>query len=288
MSDDIFVQIASYRDPELLLTVRNAKLMAAKPDRLKFGIVEQVADGDDCGPWSRIDNVQRQILSTHGVAGVGQARCLANAMYGGEKYYLQIDAHTRFSKNWDQTLIDQLEDLLGTNDKPLLTAYPNMYVHDPETRLDTYMPKAATTTVATGWHQNGLPILEPRLTTLNAPVPAITVAAGFVFAFGEFASVPKDPEILFLGEEVVLAAQCFTRGYDMLHPRDLPIFHHYTRDKAAKPWLDSVGWGQLNDMSMERVCKLLASGDETYFGSVRTFKEYEKYCGIDFSSRTIK
>ena len=51
----IFVQIASYRDPELLHTIKDALDKASNPDRLVFGICWQHSTED---AWDSLEQYQ--------------------------------------------------------------------------------------------------------------------------------------------------------------------------------------------------------------------------------------
>ena len=125
--EQIFVQIASYRDPELAATIESCLDNAVAPQRLTFGICEQFDDvtenqlaryRDD--PRFRIDSLHHS--ESHGCC---WARNRTNKLYAGETYTLQIDAHMRFADRWDERLIAMLG--LTGSDKPILTTYPPAY-----------------------------------------------------------------------------------------------------------------------------------------------------------------
>ena len=60
MTPRIFVQIASYRDPDLAATVASALDMAAEPDRLRFGICHQYDDRTTtCSPTLAVTSGSR-------------------------------------------------------------------------------------------------------------------------------------------------------------------------------------------------------------------------------------
>eukprot|EP01035_Chromulina_nebulosa_P039451 gene39451-53336_t len=51
------------------------------------------------------------------------ARYLGAKWYRGENYYLQIDSHSEFVKNWDTKLIGMLQNAPAK--KPVLSTYPS-------------------------------------------------------------------------------------------------------------------------------------------------------------------
>lgn len=63
--------------------------------------------------------------------GIGQGRINAASMYAGEDYFLQIDSHTKFEKNWDTILIDKFEKAkrLLKNERIVLTGNLSAYTY---------------------------------------------------------------------------------------------------------------------------------------------------------------
>jgi [Skp1-protein]-hydroxyproline N-acetylglucosaminyltransferase len=54
------------------------------------------------------------------------ARALAQTLYNGQRYYLQIDCHMRFVKGWDTMLLAMLAKC-SSSSKPVITTYPTGY-----------------------------------------------------------------------------------------------------------------------------------------------------------------
>lgn len=284
----IFVQIVSYRDKEVTATIADCLAKAKWPDALSFGIVYQYGPGDAREPIP----VQAKYLNfeTAVERGVGFMRNAANSLYSGEDYYLQVDSHTQFERDWDQILLNQLH--TSTHSKPLITTYPGMYWLGEDGSVKLGGNTSSIVMIATGWHPSNLIILEPHVLPNRKQQDGFAVAGGFIFTTGEFAKVvPYDPKILFIGEEIVLAAQAYTRGYDIVHPSACPLYHHYTRESAAKPWKDFASVRPIVDRESEqRVAQILREGNDCvgYFGSVRSFAEYEAHSGVSFSDYTIQ
>ena len=97
----IFVQIASYRDPELVPTIKNLIEQAAHPERLKICIAHQYSEEDE---WDNLDQFASDgrfivIQIPHNESqGVCWARNQIQQHYKSEDYTLQIDSHHRFVK----------------------------------------------------------------------------------------------------------------------------------------------------------------------------------------------
>ena len=110
----IFVQIASYRDPQLIPTIKNMLENAKKPKNLVIGICRQYHPEDGFDDLSEYAKDKRfrvlDVLYTES-KGVCWARNQVQQLYKGEEYTLQIDSHMRFEKDWDDTLIKMIKQL---------------------------------------------------------------------------------------------------------------------------------------------------------------------------------
>ena len=173
----IFVQIASYRDPELLHTIKDALDKASNPNRLVFGICWQHSTEDK---WDSLDlykdDPRFRIIDVNykDAQGACWARNQIQQLYQGEDYTLQLDSHHRFIENWDQEIIDMLEGLRSRgHKKPLLTGYIPSYnpEKDPEDRVtqpwlmnfDRFTPEGVIFF---------LPAVIPGWKEMTQPVPA--------------------------------------------------------------------------------------------------------------------
>ncbi len=130
----IFVQIASYRDPQLVPTIENMLENAKKPKNLVIGIARQYSESDGFDNLDKYREDKRfRILDIpyQEAKGVCWARHLVQQLYDGETYTLQIDSHMRFVKDWDDILIKMIKGLQKDGyKKPLLTGYVPSF--DPE------------------------------------------------------------------------------------------------------------------------------------------------------------
>jgi len=299
----IFIQIASYRDPQLLPTIKSILENAKYPKNLRFGICRQYhpEDGFDSLDEYKDDNRFRVIDVLYSESkGVCWARNQVQQLYKNEKYTLQIDSHMRFEKNWDDVLIKMLKGLQkdGYN-KPLLTGYVSSFDpdNDPEGRVtepwrmvfDRFIPEGAVFF---------LPEVIPDWKKLKSPVPARFYSAHFCFTLGEFSKeVQHDPEFYFHGEEISIAVRAYTHGYDLFHPHRVMIWHEYTRKNRTKQWDDDKDWVNKNNRAHLKNRKLFSIDDEVFnpndfgiygFGTERSLKDYESYAGIRFSVRGVQ
>lgn len=302
MTDKIFISIAAYRDPELLPTIRDMIKKADNPDNLVFAIAWQHSAEDEWDTFKEFEGDDRfRIIDIPHEKSQGTcwARSLAQGAYRGEKYYMQLDSHHRFEKNWDTKCIKMIKQLQDKGHaKPLLTAYLPSYdpADDPKARVkeiwkltfDRFTPEGVIFM---------LPATMENWEKKEAPVPTRFFSAHFVFTLGSFVEeVPYDPNLYFHGEEISLAVRSFTWGYDMFIPNKLIAWHEYTRKGRIRHWDENKKWEELNNASLLRSKKLLGvdgiENDIDFgkygFGDVRTVKDYERYSGIRLSDRAVQ
>jgi glycosyltransferase involved in cell wall biosynthesis len=298
----IFIQIASYRDPELLPTIKSCLENAKYPENLVFGICRQYHSDDKFDDLSKFEKDDRfKILNIphQESKGVCWARNQVQQLYNEEEYTLQIDSHMRFEKDWDKILIGMIKQLQDIGiPKPLLTGYVSSYDpnNDPEGRVrvpwqmafDKFIPEGAVFF---------LPETIPNWEDIDLPVPARFYSAHFCFTLGCFAKeVQHNPDFYFHGEEISITVRSFTHGYDLFHPHRVVLWHEYTRNGRVKQWDDDKEWWKLNEKSHLLNRKLFGMDGELQeghdgkygLGNVRTLRDYEKYAGILFEKRAVQ
>ena len=299
----IFIQIASYRDPELEKTVKSAIENAKKPKNLVFGIARQFHPDDKFDALDEYRKDKRfRILDIPYLESKGAcwARNQIQQLYKGEEYTLQIDSHMRFAQNWDEEMINMIKQLQKKgHKKPLLTGYVSSFnpENDPQERIqepwrmvfDRFIPEGAVFF---------LPETIPGWQDLKEPVPARFYSAHYGFTLGEFSKdVQHDPEFYFHGEEISIAARAYTHGYDLFHPHKTLIWHEYTRKGRTKQWDDDKQWVEKNNRCHLKNRRLFGMDGETFnpdefgiygFGTERSLKDYEKYSGLLFEKRAIQ
>lgn len=261
-TNSIFVQIASYRDHQLIPTLVDMVTKAEAPELLRVTICwqhaadETIEDYLDKGfdvvsteeilgdtvhrlsfKGASVELIDLHYLKTHGAC---WARNKIQQHYNNEKYTLQLDSHHRFVEKWDSQLIEMLESVRGVSPKPLLTAYIPSFdpENDPDGRVqepwkmdfDRFIPEGAVffrPSTIDDWKERDKPMLSRFY------------SAHFAFADGSFAvEVQHDPEYFFHGEEISIGVRAYTHGYDLYHPHRLIAWHEYTRKGRVKVWDD--------------------------------------------------
>ena len=297
----IFIQVASYRDPQLIPTIKSALENAKHPENLVFGIARQYHPDDKFDDLSKYEGDERfRVLNIlySDAKGACWARNQIQQVYKDEEYTLQIDSHMRFEKDWDIEMIKMITDLQEKGyKKPLLTGYVSSFDpdNDPAARVrdpwrmvfDRFIPEGAVFF---------LPETIPGWQDLTEPVTARFYSAHYCFTLGQFAKeVQHDPDYYFHGEEISIAARAYTWGYDLFHPHKVLIWHEYTRKGRTKQWDDDKQWVDKNNYSHKKNRALFGmDGEEPMdhgifgFGPERSLRDYEKYSGLLFSKRAIQ
>jgi hypothetical protein len=300
-TDTIYIQIAAYRDPQLLPTLKDMIEKASKPENLRIGICWQHSKDD---AWDNLDEYKNdsrfRIIDVNYLEskGVCWARNSIQQLYDNENYTLQLDSHHRFIQNWDSELIQMVKDLQKKgHKKPLLTGYipsfdpdndPVARVQEPwKMNFDRFIPEGAVFF---------LPASFDSWDSKESPLPSRFYSAHFAFSVGEFAKeVQHDPDYYFHGEEISIAVRAYTHGYDLFHPHKVVCWHEYTRKGRSKQWDDDKEWVKRNDSCHLKNRKLFEMDGEKRdvdfgkygFGSVRSLRDYEKYSGLCFKKRAI-
>ena len=136
--DKIFIQIASYRDPQLVPTIEDMIAKAKNPENLVFGLCWQY---DETEPVDMFDNNPQFRVSKHHYSesqGLGWARHITNTLYDGEEFTLQIDSHHRFVQDWDVIVLEDFNQALMVAEKPIITTYCTPF--DPTQDESTWNP----------------------------------------------------------------------------------------------------------------------------------------------------
>jgi glycosyltransferase involved in cell wall biosynthesis len=298
----IFVQIASYRDPQLVPTIKDCIKNAKKPEKLVFSIAWQHSLED---AWDNLDEFKDDSrfkivdINFEESKGACWARNQLQQNYDGEEYTLQLDSHHRFAENWDEDLIKMYKQLVKKgHKKPLLTGYVSSFDpdNDPAARIqqpwkmnfDRFIPEGAVFF---------LPATIDDYQERTEPIPARFYSAHFAFSTGKFVvEVPHDPEYYFHGEEISIAVRAYTHGYDLFHPHKTVVWHEYTRKGRKKQWDDDKQWVSKNVHCHSRNRKLFEMDGEIKdvdfgiydFGTERTLEDYERYAGLSFKKRAVQ
>ncbi|GAB4817949.1 hypothetical protein N2152v2_004995 [Parachlorella kessleri] len=238
----IFVSIASYRDSETQWTLLDLFEKAAQPSLLRVGVGWQVDWARDAGfvriapggeAW--LPQVRQVIVSSEEATGPCKARALAQQLWDGEEFYLQVDSHMRFVQGWDTLLLGMLRqaEQQAQHARVVLSTYPPGYQGQG---LQATLPRQPPLTVLCATHFDADGMLRTKGRALRsppaAPLPALFWAAGFSFSRAQLLQeVPYDPSLgfLFFGEEMYQLVRMWRQGWDVFTPCCPVVFHLWSR-----------------------------------------------------------
>jgi Glycosyltransferase (GlcNAc) len=294
----IFIQIAAYRDPELVPTLRSCFENAAHPDRIRVGICWQRDEADSLREFCNDERIEVIEVPYSRGRGACWARHLTQKLYKNEDYTLQIDSHHRFTQSWDTIAIKMIEDLQAKGiQKPLLTCYAPIYDpdNDPNGRANVPLRLCFSHFTEDGPFYV-MPETMDNYQELTQPEPARFLSGHFIFTLGIFCfDVPYNPNLYFFGEEPSMAVRSFTSGYDLFHPHIILVWHYYGRDNDRRHWDDNKHWTFRNQRSLNhylRSYEIISENTTTDIypyglGTSRTLLQYELYTGVCITIRKV-
>ena len=288
MVEKIFISIASYRDDECSITLKSLFENAKIPNRCYAGICQQNNKTDeDC--LNNIDikyknNIRIIRISHKEAKGPTYARFLCSSLWDGEDYYFQIDSHTTFSKDWDEKLINMINEIKEKklSLKPVISHYP--IDKNNIDKNENQVPHIQSAE----YDENGILKLSAAIytDTKNDYLRSCYMSAGMFFCHSSFLNeIPFDPTLdyLFMGEEILTSVRFYTYGWDIFTPKINIIYHEYIRNDKPKYHDDNKDKFD-NKKAMEKVKLLLNADinkeDDYGLGKIRTLNDFYKNCKI--------
>ena len=260
--DTIFVSVAAFRDVLCGGTIEDLFTKAAFPRRVFVGIVQQNYPGNDTDcmtgfltnctdrAFCPLDNIRFRRVLPHEAKGPTFGRFVAGLMYQDEKYFMMIDSHSRFAKNWDVMTLKHYR-MLPT--KGVISFYPPAY--EEKMVLQTshlIFMCSAHFTAAHILRMDGQAVPKPA-----KPLIQPYTAAGFLFGHADFVrEVPFDPylDYIFDGEEITYTIRLWTAGWDAYLPPEAIIWHYYNRHTAPRIWnVPNIEWWKYMQRSQKRI-----------------------------------
>ena len=340
--ESIYVALGTYRDPYCPMTIKSLYANAKYPEKVFVGLFQQncfekkcrtgvlkggiVNDMDTdvncytefCSSSEGIKsnacnngNVRLFNVNESESLGPYMARYLGSKFYRGEEFYLQIDSHSEFVRDWDTKLIKMVRD--APAEKPVISAYPPSENSNWRDSIGYRICDSEFADAQIEWQIIRLgtgQAFDSRF--YDIPRYAPFVAAGFFFGPATLLhEVPFDPLLpwIFMGEEISMSARLWTAGYDIFSPTTNVLNHYYVRRHYPKFW-ESVNrffkkgiHNSIVELIIERVknnlgypesradrvqpSSLLYRLNDWGMGSKRSYAAYLEMVGIEPISKTI-
>lgn len=302
-NETIFIALASYCDAELVDTIQSCLQKARHPENLRFGICHQFDNSDILTSETCLDQFSqdrrfRYVVYDHRDSKGGcWARELAQQLYDGETYTLQIDSHTQMIESWDTILIEMLQSM--PSEKPLITQFPPLYSRNAEGKNYFLVDDLSQVNIAVPvqWSPDGWLEHTQQLMPENNVFPRYTrmLSGAFLFTSGEWCDVVRqDPSYLYVGEEFALTLRSFTHGYDLFDPNQIVCWHRLHPQANRKYRHDNSveKCKRMHDRAISRL-QLLMQGDPDNeldrfgLGVQRSLQDYAQLTGIDCENKTL-
>lgn len=300
----IFVNIAAFCEPHLAFTLDSLFRTAAQPEKIQVGLVDQSLHAT--GQWlaqrpyaGQVHHLQIDPLQSRGVS---WARHVAQSLYQGENYYLQVDSHTLFRSGWDDAMRGLLFNLEKNLPKPIISCYPPgfEFKENGEVKITEFPPGQVFFSIP-----EKPDALSPQSATLtfktdlidNADIiPGYHLSGGFIFCRGRFVEeVPYDPFMYFHGEEQNLSLRAYTRGWTITHIRSdwIPVFHLYKQAgdvSISQHWHPEYEarrkrkWSELQIAADRRLLALIRGElpGSWGLGTQRSLQDFIALSGLDY------
>jgi len=301
MMESIYVSIASYRDLDLINTVRSAYQNAVYKDSLYFSIYSQESDAEHVDLSFIPSHQISHVCVPHETAlGPCFARFMANT-YLNDKfdYFIQVDSHSRFEPGWDTLLTHKFEEASRSKwgSRLILSAPCSSFdiELDEETKeykvTNTYNGVTSYTPV---WGESEN-VVTGEVTEYSGDgygQEVFYLCAGFIFCPAKIMlELPYDPNLYFWGEESTLTIRAYTRGIKMVAPSLSVVYSNFDRQSANRPlhWEDHVEeYYSLDKSSKARAGAVLAG--KPWFGvygidSRVLYEEYQQKTGLDLENQ---
>lgn len=294
-NEKIFVSIASYRDPQIQKTIDSCIDNADSKDDLRIVVCDQWGNSpEEVRPQPQY-NVEIIRVNHRSSLGCCWARGIIQKKYEDEKYYLQIDAHSRFKAGWDTFYKSSLNTLKESGvDKPVLSSALPAFDYDKDRNYDGFVSKRNTVLTTGYFLEESLAIKKHAIySESECPIRMPWLQAGFIFSYGSMVKeIPYNQKLFFNGEEDDLSIRLFTNGYDIYSTMSNLIGHDYS--KRNRYWNDFTGtgpkgWWKLELQSRDQLKKLTENKiiGNCSLGNKRSLKEFEEFAKINYERKEI-
>lgn len=300
--DTIFVSIASYRDNKCSNTIQSLFNNANKPNNIWVGLCEQNnKDDESCFSEKWKSNVRKIKIPYWDAKGPTWARYLCSSLMDNEKYFLQIDSHSLFVKDWDLYLVKTIKTLKNMGfDKSVLSHYirSDQYYENNDQKYNsvTKIPTICTSS----FNKKGMIVLDAAHDIEikdSRPKPNAYISGHMLFGSSDFVKeVPFDPNLpyLFMGEEILYSIRLWTNGWDIFTPTKNVIYHYYIRNDNPKFWSDLKEIDdtdainkvkyllELDNIDKNILDKSITKNIDIYgLGNVRSLQQYYEFIGLN-------
>jgi len=298
--DTIFIQIASYRDPELQWTLKDLFEKAKRPENIFIGICHQydMKGNEDKHlfeiPFShpkqlRIDNVDYRDSK-----GICWAKDRARNLYNNEKWFLFLDSHHRFIENWDEILVLEIKKIQQktNNNNIILSQCPPTYNIETNEK-NNYISNRISCKYFIGTYTN-------CSSDKYSDNENLTLFCYGCFVFSSSTNLlyrlnPKSDNL----DEVPFSISNWTNRFDLYVISKPVIWHYWPNGEESEKNIERKKYKVTNTYANNFMLALIESKKskdnniledikQYHLGNKRTLRDYERFSGINFRKKTMR
>jgi len=292
--EKIFVSIASYRDTQIVETIKSIYDEACNPERIVVAVLLQ----DSQEMYELVSALEypnlkiKHVLSSETLGCPWARDILKEEVYDDEDYFFQIDSHSRVKKHWDNILIKQHKSLpIEKQRRAVITTYPNHFEVPDNDRSYLKFTNNPSMINTKPFNVNNPYDNRFRGVTSDSVKDFITkkskwVAGGFVFATGLWAKEIRTPPGIFsVGEEDFLTFQSYLKGWNLYTTSEATLWHNYSykNTETDEPYrvVHTHVPVDYKEESVSRLNNLLLEAKNGKFK--RTLEQCERYFLLKFT-----
>lgn len=301
----VYLSIACLdRDEELMQTIKSAKDNASVPDSINIGIAfignkefyDSIVEKINIYGYK---NIKHAFYPLRKNLGVGRGRHLAQSMYAGEDYFLQIDAHTFFDYGWDNFIKERFDTISKAvnNQKTIVSGYPGRYgyfddyanekfwtkdnFNYPKYIKEKYIIHSKHIPAWSDFKPNDISKDLKNMIDEHGFAPITKVSAAFILGNKYFAEdICTEAGSLFWEEEIIQSVNLIDKGFTLTYAGEkMPVHHFYLYDKVDNKGSRS----SLSDFTEKDLNYRMIDSYYTFIDNPKNYnkvKKYEEYANM--------
>lgn len=306
-NESVYVSICCLGvDEELEHTITSCFENAKNPNDIFIGVAfigDEVFANKIKDQFKHINNMSYSYNSFQDNIGIGKSRFLASELYGGQTYFFQIDAHTRFKKDWDEELIAifKKSQSIVNNEKVVLTKLPGLYRYDDNEKDIIFSDVHGLVQ----WTPNDFILRDDKIIPLwnlaNDPevpdslmkkiitdgiCPSSKIMASYMFGNHHLAKSISKEKIIWWEEEIIQSIELVNSGFTLVYPgMQTHIYHLYGQDIKVRGQRSTLDvFLEKNMISMKQLYLMIKNNFLEYYNNNKEkIKNFEEYANISLS-----
>jgi hypothetical protein len=297
LNNNIFLSIACWRDPFLYETIQSALNNAMFSNNVFIGVVFQGYEQDKY-ILNKIKTLSKNIKIIEIDANDSNASIYITQIrgqimmqnYNNEKYFFQVDSHTKFAKHWDILLISELELSNEHFENSVLTTQSgdfNNWNEPIQTRAQTCLPDEQIFKMCHG------PIIGKIKNKKNCQILEKFFNANSFFCYSQtILDIPYPDNIVFQYEQPIIAMRLWTGGYNLVSATKnyTSVYNFHKIDSPIKRidrqtdslWKDKILEEEKNQYNMyQNIFKNKTIDIKNGIMPIRSIQDYLNFIGYD-------